>query len=65
MGFGKDTCNARGNRLISFLRIIIIVVCNGRKIVVEPEWTRVRPSLKQKSMIDYVITEWQYQGMCM
>ena len=53
--FGEDTCNASGNRLISFLNEVELVVCNGRKLVVEPEWTRVRPSLKQKSIIDYVI----------
>ena len=45
--FGEDTCNAR---LISFLNEVELVVCNGRKIVVEPEWTRVRRSLKQKSI---------------
>ena len=48
--FGGDTCNASGNRLVSFLNE---VVCNGRKFMLEPEWTRVRPSLKQKSIIDY------------
>ena len=57
--FGEDTCNASGNRLISFLNEVELVVCNGRKLVVEPEWTRVRPSLKQKSIIDYVITDTQ------
>ena len=31
------------------------MICNGRKLVSEPEWTRVRPSLKQKSIIDYII----------
>ena len=30
-----------------------LVACNGRKLVTEPERTRVRPSLKQKSIIDY------------
>ena len=40
--FGGDTCNASGNRLISFLNEVELVVCNGRKLVVEPEWTRVR-----------------------
>ena len=49
--FGEDTNNASGNRLISFLNEVELVVCNGRKLVVEPEWTRVRPSLKQKSII--------------
>ena len=66
--FGEDTCNASGNRLISFLNEVELVVCNGRKRAVEPEWTRVRPSLKQKSIIDYVITDTQLMavsGMCM
>ena len=55
--FGEDACNATGNRLISFLNEVELVVCIGRKLVVEPEWTGVRPSLKQKSIIDYVITD--------
>ena len=32
------------------------MICNGRKLVSEPEWTRVRPSLKQKSLIEYITT---------
>ena len=36
-----------------------LVVCNGRSLVLEPEWTRVRPTLKQMSIIDYVITDAQ------
>ena len=51
--FGEETCNASGDKLISFLNEVDLVVCNGRKLVIEPEWTRVRPSLKQKSIIDY------------
>ena len=49
--FGEDTCNASGKRLISVLNGVELVVCNGRKLVFEPEWTRVRSSLKQKSII--------------
>ena len=49
--FGEDTCNASGNRLVSFLNEVEMVVCNGGKFMLEPEWTRVRPSLKQKSII--------------
>ena len=56
--FGEDTCNASGNRLI-VLNEVELVVCNGRSLVVEPEWTRVRPTLKQMSIIDYVITDAQ------
>ena len=33
-----------------------LMICNGRKLVSEPEWTRVRPSIKQKSIIEYIIT---------
>ena len=32
-----------------------LVACNGRTFVMEPEWTRIRPGLKQKSIIDYII----------
>ena len=31
---GEDTCNASGNRLVSFLSE---VACNSRKFVIEPE----------------------------
>ena len=57
--FGEETCNASGNRLISFLNEVELVICNGRQLVVEPEWTRVRPSLNQRSVIDYIITDTQ------
>ena len=49
--FGEDTCNASGNKLISLLHEVELVACNGRELVSEPEWTRVRPSLDQKSYI--------------
>ena len=40
-----------GNKLISLLHKVELVACNGRQLVSEPEWTRVRPSLDQKSVI--------------
>ena len=40
----------RGHDLVNEVEL---VVCNGRTFVSEPEWTRVRPSLRQKSIIDY------------
>ena len=55
--FGDETCNVSGHKLISFLNELELVVCNGRKLVIEPKWTRVRPSLKQKSIMDYIITD--------
>ena len=56
---GENTCNTSGNRLFSFLNEVELIICNGRKLVSEPEWTRIRPSLKQKSIIDYIITDAQ------
>ena len=32
--FGEDTCNASGNRLVSFLNEVELVACNCRKRVV-------------------------------
>ena len=45
------------NKLISFRNEVELVVCNDRKLVIEPKSTRVRPSLKQKFIIDYTITD--------
>ena len=39
--FGEGVSNASGNRLVSFLYEVKLVVCNGRTFV--SEWTRVRP----------------------
>ena len=55
--FGEETCNASGNKFISFLNEVELVVCNGRQLVLEPEWTRVRPSLDEKSVIDFIVTD--------
>ena len=57
--FGEETCNPSGNRLISFLNEVDLMICNSRSFVPEPEWTRVRPSMKQKSIINYIITDSQ------
>ena len=60
--FGEGKCNASGNRLISFLTEVGLVVCNGCEFTVEPQWTRARPSLKQKSIIDYIVNLLQVSG---
>ena len=57
--FGENTCNPSGNPLVSFLNEVKLLICNCRKLTSEPEWTRVRPSLKQKSIINYIIIEAQ------
>ena len=35
--FGEDSYNASGNRLVSFLNEAELMICNGRKLVSEPE----------------------------
>ena len=40
-----------------------LVACNGRQLVSEPEWTRVRPSLDQKSVIDYILMDEQLMAV--
>ena len=57
--FGEESCNGSGNKLVSFLNEVELVICNGRKLVPEPEWTRIRPRLGQKSVIDFIITDLQ------
>ena len=57
--FGEEICNASCNKFISFLNEVELVVCNGRQLLLEPEWTRVRPSLDQKSVIDFIVTDVQ------
>ena len=46
--FQENTSNASGNKLMSFLNEAELVICNGRQLVTEPEWTGVRSSLKQR-----------------
>ena len=49
--FGEETSNNNGEKLVSFLTEVELVSCNGRTFVMEPEWTCIRPGLKQKSII--------------
>ena len=39
--FGEDMCNASGNRLLSFLNEVELMICNCRKLLSDPEWTTV------------------------
>ena len=57
--FGEEICNNNGGKLVSFFTEVDLVSCNGRTFVTEPEWTCIRPGLKQKSIIDYIITDMQ------
>ena len=35
----------------------LFITLTGRKLLVEPEWTKVGSSLKQTSIIDYIILD--------
>ena len=59
IGMFGETSNSSGNRLMSFLNEVELVICNDRQLVTETEWTRVWLSLKQTSFIDYIITDTQ------
>ena len=61
--FGEVTPNNNGEKLVSVLTEVDLVFYNGRTFVTEPEWTHIRPGLKQKSIIDYIITEMQMLKM--
>ena len=56
--FGEGKRNASSNRLISFLNEVELVDCNDWEFTVEPQWTRARPSLKQKCTTDYILTDY-------
>ena len=53
------TPNNNGEKLVSFLTEVDLVSCNGRTFVTEPEWTHIRPGLKQKYVIEYIVTDMQ------
>ena len=36
-----------------------LVICNGRQLVLEPEWNRARLSLDQKSGIEFIVKDMQ------
>ena len=55
--FGENTYNSNGNLLIELLQNCNLMVCNGRTLLSDPQWTRVQSRLGHKSIIDYIITD--------
>ena len=37
--FGENTCNSNGNLLIDLLQNCNQIVCNGRTLLSDPQWT--------------------------
>ena len=54
--FREGKCNGSGNRLISLLKVVRIVVYNSCESTVKPQWTGAR-SLKQKSITNQTATD--------
>ena len=55
--FGEASCNSNGKLLIELLQNCNLVICNGRTMLKDPQWTRVQNRLGHKSIIDYIITD--------
>ena len=55
--FGEASCNSNGNLLIELLQNCNLMICNGRTMLNDPQWTRVQNRLGHKSIIDYIITD--------
>ena len=55
--FGEASCNSNGNLLIELLHNCDLMICNGRTMLNDPQWTRVQNRLGHKSIIDYIITD--------
>ena len=50
--FGKISCNSNGNLLITLLWNCNLMICNGRTLLSDPQWTRIQTRLNHKSIID-------------
>ena len=55
--FGEASCNSNGNLLIELLQNCNLMICNGRTMLNDPQWTQVQSRLGHKSIIDYIITD--------
>ena len=55
--FGEASCNSNGNLLIELLHNCDLMICNGRTMLNDPQWTRVQNRLGHKSIIDHIITD--------
>ena len=54
---GEDNCTSNGNLLIELLQNCNLMICNGRTLLCDTHWTRVKSCLGHKSTIDCIITE--------
>ena len=55
--FGEEVCNSNGTKLIELMQQSDLVLWNNREFCIEPQWTRIMPSLGQHSIVDYVASD--------
>ena len=55
--FGEEVCNSNGTKLIELMQQSDLVLWNIREFCIEPQWTRIMPSLGQHSIVDYVASD--------
>ena len=55
--FGEEVCNSNGTKLIELMQESDLVLWNNREFCIEPQWTRIMPSLGQHSIVDYVASD--------
>ena len=55
--FGEEVCNSNGTKLIELMEQSDLVLWNNREFCIEPQWTRIMPSLGQHSIVDYVASD--------
>ena len=55
--FGEEVCNSNGTKLIELMQQSDLVLWNNREFCIEPQWTKIMPSLGQHSIVDYVASD--------
>ena len=55
--FGEASCNSNGNLLTELLHKCDLMICNGRTMLNDPQWTRAQTGLGHKSIVHYIITD--------
>ena len=55
--FGEEVCNSNGTKLIELMLQSDLVLWNHSEFCIEPQWTRIMPSLGQHSIVDYVASD--------
>ena len=55
--FGEEEYNSNGTKLIELMQQSDLVLWNNREFCIEPQWTRIMPSLGQYSIVDFVTSD--------